>query len=292
MNMNVMSTEDLAQWRGGLVSYGKDKDSERKKDIRDRQRHLCHIVANEGVGKFLDEFKNFRISMKAEVPENIDKYTESEFHEPPLSTEWRTYFSLQDLPRRLAASPAFWASYHLSMIKEGCIKPFYLAKNSNATGQERIQEAISMAFDTPGGSAKKLDDCARTILRRFCGLREERGYLSVFVDCRTSRGWWRSCLVREAMELYEGSNEALWEVVRASKVWERLMGYMVERLTVLADTNVRAAILTRLSTEDLAKIDKKNLDSFFLGIGRLNAYKNLGALPLKKLLKEIQELTL
>ena len=206
--------------------------------------------------------------------------TGQEISDPPLSTERANYSLLSALPPRLAALPSFWVSYQLEMARRRLIEPADLAKRPSAsseTGRARLQKALRRKKKT------LLDQCTRTILRQLGGLPEERGHVTVFVDCRVSRAWWRGHLSHQVAEDLNLNIDAVWEFFRLPDApWDQLQQYSVKRLTIVGDRNIRSAIVARLLEAglDTEKADRrrKRTQAFLANVGTRCAYQALGAL--------------
>lgn len=218
--------------------------------------------------------------------------TGQEVANPPLETEQRHYSLLEDLPPRLAALPSFWTSYQLEMVRRELIDPADFAtpiSSTSETGRARLQKAIRRS------KRNLLDQCTRTILRQLGGLPEVRGYVTVFVDCRLSRAWWRghiSCQVAADMKL---DVDSIWAHLRlADATWEQLQQHTVRRLTVVGDRNVRSAAIARLMEcgieQESSKQRRQRTQAFLAKVGARSAYQALGALSPEQNLSIFREM--
>jgi len=176
--------------------------------------------------------------------------TESSFKEPTQDQERRMYEVLRALPPRTACRVSFWAGVTLEHVRSRKIcEASWLASNGGITesGAERIDRALDQGG---AGSARAIDDCARTIFRRMSGLPAARGNRSVFVNPTFGRAWWRERLVARVLErgpTVEG-REALLDVVRRSQeYWERLVTMIVSRGSVFGSVDVQDALVNGLA---------------------------------------------
>ena len=219
--------------------------------------------------------------------------TDQEVSNPSLQTEQDNYNILKGLSPRLAALPSFWTSYQVEMVRRELIDSADLAtqiSSSTETGRTRLQKAIRRSKKT------LLDQCTRTILRQLGGLPEERGHVTVFVDCRLSRSWWRGHLSHQVAEDMQLDVDAVWTFLRlATAPWDELQQYTVKRLTVVGDRNVRSALVARLMEADLqaysTKERRKRTQAFLARVGARTAYQALGTLSPNQnlaLFREIQ----
>ena len=176
-----------------------------------------------------------------------DALTESEFKQPPTSTEVALYGAWSKLTPRVACRTTFWANLTCLHIENERIRATYLAANgiSGATGAERIDRVL---HDKSESAAKAIDECVRTVLRRLGGLPEARGNKSVYVDCPFARAWWRERLVNEVSSGTPGVVEDVREVTRVNQTyWEELVVLVVSRNSVLGSHEVRDRFILTLA---------------------------------------------
>ena len=172
--------------------------------------------------------------------------TESEFKQPPASTEADLYRVWLSLTPRVACRTTFWANLTCYHIENGRIRATYLAANgiSGATGAERIDRVLK---DESESAAKPIDDCVRTVLRRLGGL-PDRGNRSVYADCPFARAWWRERLVNEVSIGDADLADDIREVTRVNQTyWEELVVLVVSRNSVLGSHEVRNTFIRSLA---------------------------------------------
>ena len=185
-----------------------------------------------------------KIEQGESLPILEEPLTESEFKEPPKSTEEWIFDAWESISPADAARVTFWGFMSLRHVEEGRIKSFYLAANGGALtgGLERIDRILKE------GNEKEVDSIVRAALRRMSGLPEARGNRSVYVNCPFARAWWRGYL---ACEVRETSGAELTNVVKVLTVsqsyWEGLINLVVSRNSVLGDAKVRTALIWALS---------------------------------------------
>lgn len=244
--MNYEQFEDpsyTALRKSLLRSKGSDEQREFLKALRSSNNYL--VWMKERVGR----------EPGKKLPILEESLTESEFKEPPRSTERQIFEFWKGIPPASACRVAFWGFMTLRHIEEGRIQANFLAAADGATssGLERIDRVLKE------GNEKELDNAVRTALRRMSGLPEARGNRSVYVNCPFSRAWWRRYL---ANEVYENTGARLTDIVRvlgiSQQYWEELISLVVSRNSVLGDMNVRTALVWALS-EFVRDEDKKYL---------------------------------
>ena len=172
--------------------------------------------------------------------------TESEFRQPPSTTEQELYSAWSGLAPRVACRTTFWAHLTFRHVKKRSISATYLAANGRSlSGAERIDRVLQENGD---GAAKAIDDCVRTVLRRLGGLPEARGNKSVYVDCPFGRAWWRERLVGEVSNGDPNLADNVREVTRVNQTyWERLVVLVVSRNSVLGSRAVRDQFILSLA---------------------------------------------
>jgi len=208
----------------------------------DDQRHFLGIVRNTST--FLAHLSTIPTDGSTDPVLAPERMTESEFKDPPPSTERALYASWKGLTPAVACRSTFWANLTLEHIKTERIQSVYLAANGGnlSGGAERIDRALQ--DKTP----KRIDDCVRTVLRRLGGLPEVRGNRSVYVDCPFARAWRRERMVEQAA----GGNAKTAKIVRAivrtnQTYWEKLIDHIVFRNSTFGSDNIRNAFLRSLA---------------------------------------------
>ena len=187
------------------------------------------------------------------------KLTEREFLDPPEDTERQIYEEWRDLARGVACRPSFWGATTLDLIRSGHIRSSFLATPTatRKSGLVAIDEVLAGANGPgPEESAKGIDTCVRTVIRRFSGLPGVRGNRSVFVNCPFARAWWRGRMgtaVLRVIEESEGSSDLEWAMVQRplrqnQQYWENIVSLIVSRNSVLGSSRVQAAMVASLAT--------------------------------------------
>ena len=285
------SAADLTCRRRGLIEK---RSSDNGASVIERQFALAE-AAEESNTKFVAWFDGIAIERRSPIfsfrPKNRP-LTGQEIANPPLDTERDHYSILKNLSPRLAALTSFWTSYQLEMVRLELVDPADFATpiaSISETGRARLQKAIRRTKKT------LLDKCTRTILRQLGGLPEERGYVTVFVDCRLSRAWWRGYLSHQIAEDMKLGVEDVWTHLRlANGTWEQLQQYTVKRLTLVGDRSVRSALVAHLMEvgleKDPSKIRRLRIQAFLAKAGSRNAYQALGTLTPEQNLAVFREM--
>ena len=173
--------------------------------------------------------------------------TESEYKDPPASTERTLYESWNALVPAVACRSTFWANLTIEHIRAGRIQSVYLAANGGnlSGGAERIDRVL---HDTTVQGPKRIDLCVRTVLRRLGGLPEVRGNRSIYVDCPFARAWWRERMVEQAANGDAQLAAIVRGVVRTNQTyWEKLIDRIVFRNSTFGSENIRNALLRSLA---------------------------------------------
>ena len=199
--------------------------------------------------RYSSEFPDWvRTRIKVEHGDSLpileEPLTESEFKDPPKSTEKWIFDTWESISPANACRVTFWGFMSLRHIEEGRIQPFYLVANGGALtgGLERIERALKE------GNNNEVDSIVRTALRRMSGLPEARGNRSVYVNCPFARAWWRGYLAREVREITDAELANVVKVLTISQsYWEGLINFVVSRNSVLGDAKVRTALIWALS---------------------------------------------
>lgn len=230
-----LSDTDYSKFRKELLRVkGSDCQKQFLKIVRDTAAFLDHVssIPTDGAAG------------PALAPERM---TESEYKDPPASTEQTLYTSWSALPPAVACRSTFWAKLTIEHIKAGRIQSVYLAANGGNLpgGAERIDFVLD---DTTGQGPKRIDDCVRTVLRRLGGLPEVRGNRSVYVDCPFARAWWRERMVNQAANGNTQMTAVVRAVIRTNQTyWEKLIDRIVFRNSTFGSENIRNAFLRALA---------------------------------------------
>lgn len=282
ISLKLIDPSELAIQRHGLIS--KITSVGKKEPNTELQLIYAGLTASSDCRDFLNYYDSIEKSSVEDVsvtlPSESEKLTSKEVSEPPLSTEKQHYARLTKIPPRIAAMPAFWTSYQIEMIRAKIIEPANLAAQAGATdsGRARIEKAMKRR------NVDLIDACVRTILRQLGGLPEARGNVSLFVDCKIARAWWRgyiaNCVTRDMEHL---ELDSVWNLLRLTKApWDAMILYGLRRLTTISDRSVRSAFVARLVEMDIQNMPSTEREAevvlLMKKIGVISANRTLGYL--------------
>ena len=226
-----------------------DYSSFRKELLRvkggDRQKQFLKIVRDAAT--FLEHVSSIPTDGTVNPALAPEQMTESEYKDPPASTEQALYTSWSALTPAVACRSTFWAKLTIEHIRAGRIQSVYLAANGGNLpgGAERIDFVLA---DATGQGPKRIDDCVRTVLRRLGGLPEVRGNRSVYVDCPFARAWWRERMVNQAANGNAQTAAVVRTIIRTNQTyWEKLIDRIVFRNSTFGSENIRNAFLRALA---------------------------------------------
>ena len=220
--------------------------------------------------------------------------TESEFVNPPASTEQHLFKTWRNIAPAQASRTTFWGNVTLQNIEAGIIEPYFLIGSGSPSsgGLGRVYEVLRV------GDEKQLDDAVRRVLRRFSGL-QERGNRSVYSDGKFPKSWWKCYLANEICDRSQASFKDIHQVFcRKQGYWEKLIDMVVSRNSVIGDSNVRSALVWALSEFDENNLPEDVPDDIFevSGIGRMtvaigirSAWQELSVLPVPQLKRIMHE---
>ena len=293
MSANVYAELDdrgYARLRRSLIrksAKGSDLQREFLEATRDTTRFIAYIE------NALDTQDGIELEL-------ADRMSEAEFGNPPSDTERRMFDAWRELTPRIACRVAFWGRVTFRHIQDGRIESSFLAGNGGGTvtGAQRIDAALNAEGEA---SAKLMDACVRTVLRRLGGLPEVRGNRSVYVNCPLARAWWRERLVAEVAT---GEGEGLERQIRAvvhpdsQQYWEDLVTFVVSRNSVFGSVEVRNILVRTLSrvfdqNPDSSLRKATGLKQVCRAVSAVHAARELSVLPanqVKLLMEEIVQL--
>ena len=282
----LYSAAELSRERDLLIDK---RNLQKEAELTQRREKLARAAESEDPKEFLAWFGGIEkkdVGPPVRFRPSDQPLTGQEVSDPPLSTERGHFDLLRSLPPRFAALPSFWTSYQVEMVRRGLIDPADLARSpggTSQTGRALLQKAIRQKAKRRENKRKnRLDQCVRTILRQLGGLPEERGNVTVFVDCRLSRAWWRGHISHQVAEDIDLDVGSVWEFLRIPDgAWEQLTQHGVRKLTVVGDRNIRSALIARLMEADLTADPKKRrerIQGFLSNVGVRCAYQALGLL--------------
>lgn len=261
----------------------------RSKGSKDQRIFLSVLLSNS---EFLDWIRNqVNIEPGEHLPTLKEPLTESEFKDPPKSTEDQIFNTWQSITPADACRVTFWGFMTLHHVETNRIQSSYLAANGGAFpgGRERIDRVLQE------GKEKEIDSIVRTVLRRMSGLPEARGNRSVYVNCPFARSWWRGYLADEVCENTRATLPDVVKVLRQSQqYWEELITLVVSQNSVLGDVKVRTALIWMLSEI----VNEKEKDYLFQRnairtirrlIGIRSAWQELGVFSIEELKELIKK---
>lgn len=234
--------------------------------------------------------------------------SEGEIASPPADTETMWSRVLADLPPLLAARPAFWASYNFALLREGVVEDAcHFAKpvgsGAQQTGRGALERALSAmdcaAEDKDAGKGK--DGAGEKSVRTLCrqllgGVPEERGQVSVYIDNRIARAWWRGHILRQTQEDLGGAvdGDAVRDVLRhGGAPWDEMIQHVVRKLTHVGERPIRSALVAALAGMGLSEItSEERVDrtkELFAQTGRRAASRSLGVMSPQEILKVIRD---
>ena len=214
----------------------------RSKGSDDQQEFLSVLRTSREFSDWIK--KQINIDPGESLPILEEPLTESEFREPPKSTEQRIFDAWKSIAPADACRVTFWGFMTLRHIDDSIIQSSFLAANGGPlpSGIERIDWVLKE------GNEKEIDVVVRTALRRISGLPEARGNRSVYVNCPFACAWWRRYLANQVCKNTEAELTDVLKVLRHSQTyWEKLIDLAVSRNSILGDEGVRTALIWALS---------------------------------------------
>ena len=215
--------------------------------VKGSNRQVQFLRAVRDTDAFLALVKTIATQGVASAELASEPMTESEFKDPPTSTEQALFTAWSALTPAVACRSTFWANLTIEHIRAGYIESAYLAANGGNLpgGAERIDFVLGQEG---AKQPKQIDDCVRTVLRRLGGLREIRGNRSVYVDCPLARAWWRERIVTLAARGDTEVAASVRFVLRTNQTyWEKFIDRIVFRNSTFGSDNVRGAFLRALA---------------------------------------------
>lgn len=293
--ISLLDAGKLSTFRARLINKGKTLDENQIGQERQNFIELVLAPADEFV-KWLGN--HFRLAdpqtITCTVPTAELLLAEGELASPPESTEKSLSETIQGVSPRQAALPAFWASCNLELLRRGVVRePSYFAKpigsGSEVTGCGTLEQALKEG-------SKHLDSCIRTLCRQLLGgVPEERGQVSVFLDPRIARAWWRGHVVQQAAEDLGVDPDPIWKTLRLTGApWEELVQHMVRKLTHVGERAIRSALVVRFVEmkliEDSSPVRRKRTVDLLAATGQCAAGRSLGVLSPSEVLDVLREI--
>lgn len=286
----LLDAAKLSAFRARLVNKGGRRD---EKEVEDERQELVKQVLAPN-----NDFMNWfgqqcppdgdTPTIRCTMPVTGVRLSEREIAGPPLSTEKMLSGILAEVAPRQAALPAFWASYNLELLRRGVVEvPSHFAKPVGSgpaiTGRETLERALD-------GESKQLDATIRTLCRQMLGgVPEERGQVSVYLDPRIARAWWRGRVVQQAVSDLDLDVDVVWETLRLTGApWEELVQHMVRKLTHVGERSIRSALVARFVemrlVDDDAPTRRKRTMELLAATGQCVARQSLGMLTAREVL--------
>lgn len=289
----LLDASELSTFRARLINKRKQDEIKVEEERRDFAQRVL-TPRNEFIKWFSGRFrpKADPQIITCTVPAGNTRFSESELSGPPLSTEMLLAEMIGNIPPRKAALPAFWASYNLELLRRSVIEsPCHFAKpigrGPTTTGRATLERALQQSSRKEG---KELEKCIRTLCRQMLGgVPEERGQVSVYLDPRVARAWWRGRIVRQTVEDLGLDPVQVWDALRKpSAPWEQLVQHVVRKLTHVGERTIRSALVARfvemkLDNDD-ARTARKRTVALLAATGRRVAGQSLGMLSAREVL--------
>ena len=283
-----MATEFNTYNRSNLESLQKElifRKGDKRRGSQYQREFLGLMI--EDRDQWITKFERLYVSSQkiSKCPMQSQRLSEREFVNPPFSTEREIATLLKDLPRKQAAQPEFWTHYTIEMIKSGRICITNLAAQRTVpsqTGCDRIRAVLDSADST----GDQVDSCIRTVFRNLGGIYSDRAKRTTYIDCPTSRAWWRHNFALEYVESGSWSVE-LQQVSDALRTasWEALIEGIVSRMTVIGASNIRNVLIHYMTQKhEPARQFRKIIDA----VGKRCTVQMLATLPIS-ILKNVLE---
>jgi len=229
----------------------------------------------------LIDFSNF----KEKLSENEFQQQHPKYHYELL---WNT-LSSQNFTSINATNPLYWLSITYQAIKNGVIKPYYLAyEKKNKEGKTNIIEALKLSQK---GNDKKLFDICRAILRHMFGSIQERGKKGIYQDIPFAITWWRIYLAKEINKSTQIDEKKIYEYFDINSTnYNELIMRMSSKLTIIADKNIRDGFFKYLMDNNIT--NTKDFKQIIQKIGIESSWRSMGSLSIDENKKIIESLAI
>ena len=211
------------------------------KSVESQKEFLSYTI-DEDTTQFCGFFRKIGIE-GTRRHRSIPQMTESEFIDPPWSSECQIWETFKHLPPALAATPGSWTRICLQGVEEGHVRAASFARPANSSKDANGLARIKIALNND--DEKEIANCTSRIFRVMGGLLGARGYRSTYIDCPIARAWWRHRVALIAARTF-GNNEDIQSysrVLRIRRVWEPLMEHIVSKQTIIGFPTVISAVV-------------------------------------------------
>lgn len=213
------------------------------------------------------------------------KLTEKQFISPPPDTEefiWNKFrnFSDEDL-----MSCSFWAQIIINMVEDDRIQPVFLAGQPNGE-TNRGASLIDSALQS--GDSKKIDKCARRILRSMCNP-APRGKRIVFFDFYLGKAYWRHRWANDLSKVIDLDFKIILKVLDADYYGE-LAAKMHTGNSYISSENILGGLLLYLKGCSKKQAKGGHVAKIIDQLSHLSAWKAIEAQPPSANKVEIQQI--
>ena len=260
------------------------------KDLSERgsniQKEFLELVICDPQG-FAREIKQLGIddqNSNTHKPPPVPQYslTESEFLDPPWSTEKELWDIWKSLKPDQAHRTELWTRFSVELISQNKINSSFLTASGQTSGKSRIAKALKI------NDPVEIDKCVRTVFRRLGGLPAARGNRTSFIDCTIAKCWWRHFYAREAHRQFDSLKlKNFSDALRPSWVWEVFVESMVSKMTVIAAQTIRNVIIWLLVQGKIS--NRKQLEALRLSVGKRCITQALPSLKVVEVEKIIED---
>ncbi|MDA3052488.1 hypothetical protein OFO01_03395 [Campylobacter sp. JMF_01 NE2] len=265
---------------GGLKYFAKGKNE----NINVAKAHEF-LNAFKSKEKFLNYFKfsdlDFTYSVGFDRAISEEEFANLNFR---FGKQIFTNLQSQNFTEFDALNEKIWLYLNVELIKNDFVKPEYFANSirKKITGKENLK----LALDSKNQEIIK--DVVRQILRNLYGATELRGKKGIYQEISLAMAWWRYYIANEVAKNTKLEIEEIYKyfTINTSNYKELVMR-MSGNLTIIADENIRNALITFLLSAE--KFTGENLKAVIKKIGIESAWRLIGGLSVDDNLKIIKE---
>lgn len=192
------------------------------------------------------------------------------------------YQHWEGIPLEVASDPRLWGAITLSEIRDGRIKPTWLAAD-RGKGEDAAKADICAGAEK--GNPKHTDYMVRRVLRLMMGPGNFRGAPELYANCSLAKAWWCGLIASQCAQSNPGANSPGFgpEAEALKLVWLELADYLPARLKVVGEQSILHGLILwarkaidKLETDDPDPITRKKVRAAIHRLGEISSWCVIG----------------
>ena len=288
-----LSGEKLEEWAKDLLnSKGSDKQREFLENVaRDEPNEFAEYVEDR-IGNGMSAYKN----PDGELPTLLNQsgmpvieIQPGHMYLMPAKNIQLLYEHWRNIPYGDAVCPTLWGAITLSEIREGRIRPVWLAVDRNGK-EDDARTGIEKALKKE--NVKTTDTLVRRCLRWMTAPGVMRGAPELYGNCSLAKAWWCGYFSHLVHAQTKNNPDEIAESLQKS--WLGLTDYLAGKLTVVGEPSVISG-LSLWAQKQIRweyQLQRKHVEKACRALGEISSWCVLGWMSAEEIEEKISSLGL